>query len=210
MRAKVNCISVSARLSSGRESMQPYGDQRVRCTMTTDHRQNKDGGTRTVGVICLLLATLSIVLMGGICHAGISDRVVAFVDDQAITMSELDEQYKNTTKISSDITMGEVLETMINRILLVREARKYRIESASVEQVMSEYIDLKIRAFIRVGEDDIEKFYEENKADFAGKEFEDVRDEIDAYLTEKELNERLKETLRELRKDAYIRIFLER
>ena len=179
--------------------------------MTADHRQNKDGGTTTVAVIHLLLATLSILLMSGIVvYAEISDRVVAFVDDQAITMSELDEQYKNTTKISSDITMGEVLETMINRILLLREARKYRIESASVEQVMSEYIDLKIRAFIRVGEDDIEKFYEENKADFAGKEFEDVRNEIDAYLTEKELNKRLKETLRELRKDAYIRIFLER
>jgi hypothetical protein len=37
-----------------------------------------------------------------------------------------------------------------------------------------------------------------------------VRDEIDTYLTEKELNKRLKETLRELRKDAYIRIFLDK
>jgi len=148
--------------------------------------------------------------MGGICNAGISDRVIAFVDDQAITMSELDEQYRNTSKLSPDITMGEVLETMLNRILLLREARKYRIESTSPEQVMNEYIDLKVRAFIRVSEEEIEKFFEENKADFTGREFEDVRDEIDAYLTEKELNTRLKQTLRELRKDAYIRIFLAR
>jgi hypothetical protein len=158
----------------------------------------------------LLLIILGIFLIAGICNAGISDRVIAFVDDQAITMSELDEQYRKTVNISPDVAMGEVLETMINRILLLREARKHRIESASMEQVMNEYIDLKVRAFIRVGEDDIEKFYEENRADFAGREFEDVRDEIDTYLTEKELNKRLKETLRELRKDAYIRIFLDK
>jgi len=161
-------------------------------------------------LICVLLLVAFHFFLVTDSSAAVSDRVIAFVDDQAITMSELDEQYGNSTKISPDITRGEVLETMINRILLLKEARKYRIESASAEQVMNEYIDLKIRAFIRVGEDDLEKFYEENKADFAGREFEDVRDEIDTYLTEKELNKRLKETLRKLRNDAYIRIFLER
>ncbi len=186
MRAKVNCISVLAKLF------------RVRKAVSVKR-----------SIMTLLCIALHVLLPAGNSRAGISDRVIAFVDDQAITMSELDEQYRNTAKISPDIAMGEVLETMINRILLLREARKYRIESASVEQVMNEYIDLKIRAFIRVGEDDIEKFYNENKAEFAGKEFEDVRDEIDTYLTEKELNKRLKETLRGLRKDAYIRIFLD-
>ena len=140
--------------------------------------------------------------------AAISDRVIAFVDNDAITMSELDEQYRITAKISPDITIGEVLDTMINRILILREARKYRIEAPSLEQVMQEYIDLKIRAFIRVGESDIEKFYQENQANFSGKKFEDVRDEIDKYLTEKELNDRLKELLKELRRNAYIRIFI--
>jgi hypothetical protein len=158
----------------------------------------------------LLCLTPYVLLLTGNCHAGIKDRVIASVDDQAITMSELDEQYRNTVKISPDITVEEVLDTMINRILILREARKYRIEAASLEQVMHEYIDLKIRAFIRVGENDIEQFFQENRDKFAGKEFEDVRDEIDAYLTEKELNARLKETLKELRRDAYIRVFLER
>jgi len=161
-------------------------------------------------VAFLLCLTPYVLLLTGNCHAGISDRVIASVDDQAITMSELDEQYRNTVKISPDITVEEVLDTMINRILILREARKYRIEAASLEQVMHEYIDLKIRAFIRVGEDDIEKFFQENRDKFAGREFEDVRDEIDTYLTEKELNARLKETLKELRRDAYIRVFLER
>ena len=161
-------------------------------------------------VACVLLLVTCHLLLVTDSSAAVSDRVIAFVDDHAITMSELDEQYQSTTKISPDITIREVLDTMINKILILREARKYRIEAPSLDQVMREYIDLKIRAFIRVGESDIEKFYQENKADFAGKEFEDVRDEIDKYLAEKELNEQLKKVVRELRRDAYIRIFIER
>jgi len=161
-------------------------------------------------VHCFHLIAFISLLIAGTSNAGISDRVIAFVDEQAITMSELDEQYRNTIKISPNVTIGEVLDTMISRILILREAKKYRIEAPTVEQVMHEYIDLKIRAFIRISENDIEKFYEDNRAQFPGKEFEDVREEIDRYLTEKELNTRLKEILKELRKEAYIRVFLER
>ena len=161
-------------------------------------------------VHCFHLIAFILLLIAGTSNAGISDRVIAFVDEQAITMSELDEQYRNTIKISPNVTIGEVLDTMISRILILREAKKYRIEAPTVEQVMHEYIDLKIRAFIRISENDIEKFYEDNRAQFPGKEFEDVREEIDRYLTEKELNTRLKEILKELRKEAYIRVFLER
>jgi phosphoserine phosphatase len=75
---------------------------------------------------------------------------------------------------------------------------------------MREFIDLKIRAFIRVGESDVESFFREHTTDFPGREYDDVRDEIEKYLTEKELNERLKELLRELRAKAYIRIYLDK
>lgn len=137
---------------------------------------------------------------------GFSDRVAAFVDDEAITNSELQEQYLETLKITPDITKDEVLNTMINRILIMREARKYRIERPSPDEVIKEYIDLKERAFIRVPETEIEKYYKENSGMFSGKEYDDVRDDIEQYLIEKELNVRLKETLRELRKTAYIKI----
>jgi hypothetical protein len=159
---------------------------------------------------CVLLVMTFHLMLVSDGSTAVSDRVIAFVDNDAITMSELDEQYRITTKISPDITIREVLDTMINKVLILREAHKYRIEASSLEQVMQEYIDLKIRAFIRVSESDIVKFYQENKASFSGKEFEDVRDEIDTYLTEKELNDRLKELLKELRRDAYIRVFIAR
>ena len=161
-------------------------------------------------LICVLLLVACHFLLVTDGSAAVSDRVIAFVDNDAITMSELDEQYNITRKVSPDITIGEVLDTMVNKILILREAHKYRIEAPSVEQVIQEYIDLKVRAFIRVSESDIVKFYQENKASFTGKEFEDVRDEIDTYLTEKELNDRLKALLNELRENAYIKIFIAR
>ncbi|MDP2157588.1 MAG: hypothetical protein Q8K68_07770, partial [Nitrospirota bacterium] len=143
------------------------------------------------------------------CFAAISDRVIAFVDDQAITLSELEESYKTAHAISPNITHEEVLNTMINRVILVKEAKKYRIEAPTIDEVLKEYIDLKIRAFIRVNDADIDKFYNENMQNFQGKDYEDVRDEIDLYLTEKLLNERLKETLSDIRKKTYIRIYLD-
>lgn len=160
---------------------------------------------------CLLFGSLFI-LPGGLpvpaCGAEVllRDWVVAFVDDAAITNSELEEQYRETLKITPDITKEEVLNTMINRILILREAKKYRIEGPSPDAVIKEYIDLKERAFIRVPETEIEKYFNENSSMFSGKGFEDVRDDIEQYLIEKELNARLKGTLRELRKTAYIKI----
>ena len=168
--------------------------------------------SRTTSSMCLtifviLLLTFHVSLLS-CAEAEIFDRVVAFVNDQAITLSELQEQYGNAKKLTPDITEEEVLNTMINRLLLLSEAKKYSIEAPSTEEILNEYIDLKVRAFIRVSEKDIEAFYTDNKDKFIGKDFEDVREEIEKYFTEKELNTRLKELLKELRKNAYIKIQL--
>ncbi len=158
---------------------------------------------KAASVIAVMLTFLVIVPVGS---AAIFDRVVAFVGDEAITLSEFTQQYRNTLKVSPDVTEEQVINTMINRLLLVKEARKYRIEAATQDEMIRDYIDLKVRAFIRVSEDDVEAFYKKNRDKFAGKDYEEVRGEIERYLTEKELNERLKETLKELGKNAYIKI----
>ncbi len=147
------------------------------------------------------------IMMSPDCKAEIiSDRVAAFVDDEAITYSELQDQYKKTLNVTPDITIEHVLNTMINRVLILREAKKYRIEEPTPEEVIKEYIDLKVRAFIRVTETEIETYFRENRSMFTGKEYDDARDEIEQYLIERDLNERLKEIIRELRKTAYIKI----
>jgi len=175
---------------------------------TTDIRPTAADIMMKIVSCFFLLVTCHAFIVTDSLAAGISDRVIAFVDDQAITMSDLEEQYSNTLRLSPDSTKAEVLNTMINRILLLREAKRYRIEAATQDDVMREYIDLKIRAFVRVGEGDIEQFYQDNISKFSGRDFEDAREEIERYLTEKELNERLKVMLREFREKAYIKIFL--
>jgi SurA-like N-terminal domain len=156
----------------------------------------------------LLFFCTVFILTGRVSSGEIFDRVVAFVNNQAITLSEFQEQYRNTLKIAPDVTDNDVINTMINRLLLLDEARKYRIEAPTKDEMVKEYIDLKVRAFITVDEQEIEAFYEKNRSRFAGKAYEDVRGEIENYLTEKKLNERLTETLADLRKKAYIKIQL--
>jgi hypothetical protein len=166
------------------------------------------GRARGLLVYMSLLFAACSLLCAVVSEAAIFDRVVAFVDDRAITLSGLREHYEAARRLSADITEEEVLDTMINRILLLREAKKYRIEAPTDQQMLDEYIDLKVRSFIRVSESDIEEFYNQNRDEFTGKTYDDVREDIEKYLTEKELNERLKETLNDLRKGAYIKIQL--
>lgn len=159
-------------------------------------------------ICCLSLVTCYSLLVTSFSHAELFDRVVAFVDDQAITLSEFQQQYENTLKISPHISEEEVLNTMINRKLLLREARRYRIEAASEEEIIKVYIDLKVRAFVWVDETEMVEFYRQNITRFSGKDFEDVREEIEKYLIEREINERLRKVIKKLRGNAYIKVQL--
>jgi hypothetical protein len=164
---------------------------------------------RKFWVAVFLLFVIQGLLFAADSRAEIFDRVVAFVDDRAITLSEFREQYVRTKAVVADISEEEVINTMVNRLLMLREARQYRIEARTEDEVIREFIDLKVRAFITVGEDTIEAFYENNKEQFTGRSLESTRGEIEQYLTEKALNAKLKAMLEELRKKAYIKIQLE-
>ncbi|MCE5194390.1 MAG: SurA N-terminal domain-containing protein [Nitrospiraceae bacterium] len=141
-------------------------------------------------------------------HSELIDRIVAFVDDRAILLSELEETYKDTKKIKSDITIEEVLNTSINRILLLREAKKLRIEAPTKDAVLQEYIELKLRTFIKVTEEDIKDFFEKNKKEFGNSPLDEVRDKIENYIIENEVNLRLKKHIEDLKSKAYIKIQL--
>jgi len=134
--------------------------------------------------------------------------VVAFVDNSAITLSELEMTYADTIKITANVTKDEVLNTMINRLLLLREARKIGLETRSEDKLFQEYIDLKIRAFIKIKEKELLDFYNNHINDFQGKEFETVREDIENYLIENELNPRLKSHISELKEKICVKIQL--
>jgi hypothetical protein len=141
-------------------------------------------------------------------RAGLVDRVVAYVDDRAITMSELEETFDRTRKVQPDITRREVLDTMINRMLLLNEAKRLRFEGKSDEDLLNEYMELKVKAFIRFREEDIEDYYRKNIAEFKEAPYESVRERIEHFLTEREINSLLKKQIEELRAKAYIKIMI--
>lgn len=163
----------------------------------------------TVSLICHL--PVIFLLLFALCpmlSAEIRDRVVAFVDNTAITLSELEMTYADTLRINPNVTRDEVLNTMVNRLLLSREAKKIRLEATSEDELIKEYIDLKVRTFIMIKEEELIDFYRKHLSDFQGREFETVREEIEGYLIEKELNQRLKSHINELREKACIKIQL--
>ncbi len=162
---------------------------------------------KCIFVLCLLFLTLYASLVT-VSQAELIDRVVAYVNDRAITLSELLETYERTKKIQPDISMDEVLNTMVNRLVLLNDARRLKIEAKTDEEVLNEYMELKVRAFIRIKEEDIEDYYRKNEKEFKGAPFESVRDKIEEYLTEKEINRLLKIQIAELRAKAYVKILL--
>ena len=141
--------------------------------------------------------------------AGIKDRVVAYVDNTAITLSELEKKYAGTVYVTPAVTREEVLDTMINRVLLVREARKIRLKSQLEDELLKEYVDLKIRAFIRIKDEEIRTFFDTHASDFPEKELDVMREDIENYLIEQEVNKRLKEHIAELRNNACVKMQLD-
>ncbi|MBI4824034.1 MAG: hypothetical protein HY805_07390 [Nitrospirae bacterium] len=150
-------------------------------------------------VLAMLFVTLPL-------QAEVIERVSAFIDDEAITLSELEDAYRKTVKLKPDISYEEVLNTLINRSLILMDARRLRLEAESDEAVIEQYIDLKVRAFVNISENEIEDFFNKNKAEFKGLKLKDVREKIEVYLEEKEVNEKLKSQIEKLKEGVYIKI----
>jgi hypothetical protein len=140
------------------------------------------------------------------CHAEVVDRVVAFVDDDAITLMEFRRYYQMAKVYTPDLSEKKALDIMINRRLLLREARKIRLKGDHEDQLINEYIDIKIRAFIIIPPEEIRKYYRKNNDKFKGVPLERVRRSIERLLIERETNKRLSGHIEELRRRSYIRI----
>ena len=171
--------------------------------------RNKKSYTSLLFVICLLLFTIHYSLVTAV-HAELLDRVVAIVDDEAVMLSEFNEAFQKAENSGKEVTREEVLDGLINRILLLKQVKKFSLTGKDGNTLIDEYIERRLKAFIRIPFNEIELFYIKNKESFGGKDFYDVRDEIEEYLIEKELNKKLINHIEELRKNAYIVIQLEK
>ncbi len=140
--------------------------------------------------------------------AELIDRVVALVDDEAITLNELNDRFEESRVVMPEITKEQVLQTMVNRTLLKRDALKRRISGKNEDEIIRRYINLKVRYSVRINEVDIERFFNENRNDFRGEAFNTVHKEIKRYLTELEVNKRLERLIEELKTKAEVKIQL--
>jgi len=156
-----------------------------------------------------MLALLGCILYSVSCYAEVLNRVVAYVDDSAITLSEFRETFARMKMTVSAISAEEVVNSMINRRLLLKEAAKMRLEATTKDELLKDYIDIKIKASILIREKDTERFYNEHREDFKGKDYASVRDEIDKYLFEMEVNRQLKKHIEALRANAEIKVQIE-
>jgi len=176
--------------------------------MSTEKKSRIEAVHRSLLCSCTV-ALLICTFFCSVCYAELIDRVVAFVNDRAVTLSDLRDTYERTKKVQPDIFMEEVLNTMINRLLLLDDARRLKIEAKTDEEVLNEYMELKVRAFVRVSEGDIEDYYGKNEQEFKEAPYESVRDKIEEYLMEKEINRLLKIQIAELRAKAFVKILLD-
>jgi hypothetical protein len=143
-----------------------------------------------------------------VCQSVILDRIIAYVDERAITYSELSERYMILKKAAPGVTEEETLNSMINALLMLQKAKKLRLEAPTEDDLIKEYLDVTVRSRIAVSEDKLLEYYNKNRSEFKDKAFSEVRVEIEKYLMELETNVKLKEHLKELRAGANIVIQL--
>jgi hypothetical protein len=82
------------------------------------------------------------------------------------------------------------------------------LKSEREDELLKEYVDLKIRSFIRIKDEEIRDFYKSHASDFPGKDLDELREDIENYLIEQELNNRLKQHITDLRNNACVKIQL--
>ncbi len=159
--------------------------------------------------ICSVLLLALMLALPSVTTAVVIDRVVAYVDDRAITERELDAVHQRALLSGLRPTRAVTLEKLINRMLLVGEALKLRVEGSGEDELIREYIDLKIRAFIVLRDSDVRKYYLEKEWKYKGASYESIKDDIRLLLEEKEVNASLRRHLERIRENADIRIMLE-
>jgi hypothetical protein len=156
----------------------------------------------------VLLTMLMLIAAVPLCSAELIDRVVAYVDDYAITYTEFSDKFEKMKKVVPSITEEETVNSMINNILLLEQAHKMRLEASTDDDLVKEYIDIRIKSRVYIKEDQLTAYYAEHKKEFGGRDYLSVRDEIEKYLSELEINKHLREHLQDLRKQSNIVIQL--
>jgi len=178
-------------------------------TITTGvHKETSVFGPAGIFINVLFILLMLQLMSVPVCTAGLIDRIIAYVDDQAITYSEFRAKFERMRKVIPGISEEEVVNSMINTLVLLDQARKMRFEAVSDDDLVKEYVEIRIKSRIFIKEDEIIAYYDSHEGEFGGKDYLVVREAIEQYLLEVETNKQLKEQLEELRGKSNIVIQL--
>ena len=162
--------------------------------------------------ICLFSLWLNFFIpLTGYVSSEVLDMVVAVVNDEVILLTELKIEISARKEFGSGLSAAEVLDDMINRLILLEEARKFMLNTTSenIDSIIALYVDRRIKAMIYIPFEELESYYADNRELYGDKEFYDVKDEIESYMIVNELKTRMLKHTQELRSRSYIRIQLE-
>lgn len=154
------------------------------------------------GAACLALAACS--GQRGSAPAEDTTEVAAKIDGKAISLSEVDERIKQElfrSRAGDPAKLYELrsdmLDEMIRERLLEEEGKRRGVPAEGV-------VELELKAMGPVPEEEIVAFYEQNFAKQGDRKLEDIREQIERYLT----GRRSAEVPKRLRERAKVEVFL--
>ncbi|MBI5675126.1 MAG: hypothetical protein HZC48_04725 [Nitrospirae bacterium] len=167
--------------------------------------------------ISLFLLLVSSFFFLNSAYAELLERIVAVVNEDTILLSELKNEVRLRNAQGAEVSDAEALDEMIDRKLLLEQAKRMRIEgdAESDKSLMTDdiiingYIERRVKAFIHIPLKEMEDYYSDNIGSFSNKKFYEVKNEIETKLIETKLKDKLQEHIRDLRKDSYIRVQLD-
>lgn len=158
----------------------------------------------------IVLAGCLLIAHPAISHADpVIDRVVASVNDTAITLSEFQERLRAVRSTMPSASPEEVINGMINGMLMLEKARQMRLEGKTGDDLIAEYVNIKIRAAVLIRDDEIDRYIQQHESELGKQSGSAIRARVEELLTEKEVNRMLEEHIRDLREGAAISIQLE-
>ncbi len=153
-----------------------------------------------------VLFTISLAVTPVKAYARMIDRVVAFVDDEAITYVDLMDFINRMNSKGIKVKEKEAISTLVNRKLLIKDALRLKLEAENDDELIDKYINIKIRPFVLVREEEVRGYYNKHKEKLSGVSYQRIRRKIMKLIFEKKLNRAITARLKELRKRHVVKI----
>jgi len=139
-------------------------------------------------------------------QAKIIEKVVAYVQDEAITLSEVCDYWKTLKQIHKNVSLHDALEGLLNRKMLLYKAKQLNLIAKTDDELIELYIRFTIKPKIKISKQQVRDYYNKYYRKLKGTTLFEIQDKIVRILYEKETNRLLKNHLTQLREELNVGI----